>query len=124
MYEEDFSMVNSYNPFDSFVFWVVMILVIVALWKVFEKAGKPGWAAIIPIYNIIVLLEIVGKPLWWIILFLIPLVNIIFGIWTTNLLSKSFGKNEGFTVGLIFLPFIFYPILGFGSAKYEGPAGT
>ncbi|HHL57885.1 MAG: hypothetical protein DRI88_03065 [Bacteroidetes bacterium] len=117
-------MVNSYNPFDSFVFWVVMILVIVALWKVFEKAGKPGWAAIIPIYNIIVLLEIVGKPLWWIILFLIPLVNIIFGIWTTNLLSKSFGKNEGFTVGLIFLPFIFYPILGFGSAKYEGPAGT
>ncbi len=124
MYEEGFSMVNSYNPFDSFVFWVVMILVIVALWKVFEKAGKPGWAAIIPIYNIIVLLEIVGKPLWWIILFLIPLVNIIFGIWTTNLLSKSFGKNEGFTVGLIFLPFIFYPILGFGSAKYEGPAGT
>ncbi len=124
MYEEGFSMVNSYNPFDSFVFWVVMILVIVALWKVFEKAGKPGWAAIIPIYNIIVLLEIVGKPLWWIILFLIPLVNIIFGIWATNLLSKSFGKNEGFTVGLIFLPFIFYPILGFGSAKYEGPAGT
>ena len=124
MYEEDFSMVNNYNPFNSFIFWVVMILVIVALWKIFEKAGKPGWAAIIPIYNIIVLLEIVGKPLWWIILFLIPFVNIIFGIWVTNLLSKSFGKNEGFTVGLILLPFIFYPILGFGSAKYEGPAGT
>ncbi len=124
MYEEDFSMVSNYNPFNSFIFWVVMILVIVALWKIFEKAGKPGWAAIIPIYNIIVLLEIVGKPLWWIILFLIPFVNIIFGIWVTNLLSKSFGKNEGFTVGLILLPFIFYPILGFGSAKYEGPAGT
>ncbi len=124
MYEEDFSMGTYYNPMGSIWFWAITILVIIALWKIFEKAGKPGWAAIIPIYNIIVLLEIVGKPLWWIILFLIPLVNIIFGIWVTNLLSKSFGKNEGFTVGLILLPFIFYPILGFGNAKYNGPAGS
>ena len=84
--------------------WVIMV---VAHWKIYTKAGKPGWAAIIPIYNIIVLLEIVGKPVWWVILFLIPCVNIIFAVWTVNLLSKSFGQSEGFTVGLLLLSFIF-----------------
>lgn len=104
--------------------FVVIIILIVAGWRIFEKAGKPGWAFIIPIYNVIVLLEIVGKPWWWLLLIIfVPLGNIIWGIWTTNLLAKSFGKNEGFTVGLIFLPFIFYPILGFGNAQYNGPIG-
>ncbi|MBW3519776.1 DUF5684 domain-containing protein [Flavobacterium sp. NKUCC04_CG] len=106
------------------IYLAVIILIVAAQWKIFAKAGKPGWAAIIPIYNIIVLLEIIGKPLWWIFLFLIPGVNIIFMIWTYNLLSKSFGKTEGFTVGIILLPFIFLPILGFGDAKYIGPAGA
>jgi len=101
--------------------WVIMVI---AHWKIYTKAGKPGWAAIIPIYNIIVLLEIVGKPVWWIILFLIPCVNIIFAIWTTNLLSKSFGQSEGFTVGLILLSFIFYPILAFGNYQYLGPSAA
>jgi hypothetical protein len=100
----------------------IVVLMIASLWKIFVKAGKPGWAAIIPIYNIIVLLEIVGKPVWWIILFMIPFINIIFLIWTVNLLSKSFGKDEGFTIGLILLGIVFYPILGFGSAQYKGPA--
>jgi uncharacterized protein DUF5684 len=102
------------------IIWVIMV---VAQWKIYEKAGKPGWAAIIPIYNIIVLLEIVGKPVWWIFLLLIPCVNIIFAIWITNLLSKSFGQSEGFTVGLLLLGIVFYPILGFGNYKYLGPAG-
>lgn len=101
----------------------IALISIIAQWKIYEKAGKPGWAVLIPFYNIIVLLEIVGKPIWWIFLFLIPVVNIVFGIWTTNLLSKSFGKDEAFTVGLILLGFVFYPILGFGDAKYMGPAG-
>ncbi len=101
---------------------LLIILIIVSLWKIFEKAGKPGWAAIVPIYNLIVLLEIVGKPLWWIVLFLIPVVNIVFLIWVTNLLSKSFGKTEGFTVGLILLGFVFYPMLAFGDATYQGPS--
>jgi hypothetical protein len=110
------------------VIWILFVLaltvvLIVSQWKIYEKAGKPGWACIIPIYNTIVLLEIVGKPWWWILLMLIPVVNIIFVIWMTNLLSKSFGKDEGFTVGLILLSIVFYPILGFGSAKYQGPAG-
>jgi hypothetical protein len=96
---------------------------IAAQWKVYQKAEQPGWACIIPIYNTVVMLRIVGKPWWWILLMLIPLVNIVFVIWMTNLLSKSFGKDEGFTLGLIFLGFIFMPILGFGSAKYQGPIG-
>jgi len=124
MYDEDLGMTTGYNPMNSILFWVLMIIVIVGMWKMFEKAGKPGWASLIPIYNFIVLLEIVGKPLWWIVLMFIPIVNIIIAIWVTNLLAKSFGKSEAFTVGLIFLPFVFYPILGFGSAQYQGPAGS
>ena len=115
---------NTFLSSDFFTFIaVVAVIYIAAHWRIYEKAGKPGWACIIPIYNIIVLLEIVGKPWWWLLLMLIPIVNIIFAVWMTNLLSKSFGKSEGFTVGLIFLGFIFYPILGFGNAEYKGPAG-
>ncbi len=102
----------------------ITVVLIIAQWKIFTKAGKPGWASIVPIYNIIVLLEIVGKPTWWILLFLIPCVNIVFLVWTINLLSKSFGKDEGFTVGLLLLGFIFYPILAFGDAVYVGPAAA
>ena len=101
----------------------VAIFLIAAQWKIFQKAEQPGWACIIPIYNTIVLLRIVGKPWWWLLLMLIPLVNIIFAIWMVNLLSKSFGKDEGFTIGLLLLGFIFYPILGFGRATYLGPYG-
>lgn len=108
---------------ENFLYLVVWVLIIISFWKIFEKAGKPGWASIIPIYNILVLLEIIGKPWWWLLLLLIPGVNIIFGIWMFNLLSISFGKTEGFTVGLVLLPFIFLPILGFGEDLYKGPAG-
>lgn len=94
------------------------------MWKVFEKAGKPGWAAIIPIYNILIILEIVGKPWWWLLLMCIPIVNFVFTIWAYNLLSLSFGKTTGFTVGMIFLPFIFIPILGFGDAQYKSISET
>ena len=103
-------------------FIIVYVAIVIGLWKTFEKAGKPGWAAIIPIYNYIVLLEIVGKPIWWIFLILFPCTSFIFAIWTINLLSKSFGQSEGFTVGLVLLPYIFIPILGFGSYKYIGPS--
>jgi hypothetical protein len=101
----------------------LMVLMIISNWKIYTKAGKPGWACLIPIYNIIVLLEIVGKPWWWLLLMLIPFVNIIYAIWMLNLLSKSFGHGTGFTLGLLFLSIIFYPILGLGSSIYVGPAG-
>ncbi len=105
------------------LFWlVILVLSIVACWKVFTKAGKPGWASIIPFYNIYVLLTIVGKPGWWLLLFFIPLVNLVIGIIVAIELAKCFGKGGGFAVGLILLPFIFMLILAFGSAKYVPPA--
>jgi hypothetical protein len=104
--------------------FVVSIISIAGMWKTFQKAGKPGWAAIVPIYNTIVILEIVGKPLWWIILLLIPFVNIVVGIMVIHLVSASFGKGAGMTVLLLLLPFIGWPMLGFGDAQYQGPAGA
>jgi hypothetical protein len=100
------------------IYLVIVVLMIVSLWKIFVKAGKPGWGAIIPIYNLILYLEIVGKPLWWIILCLIPFVNIVILIILALELAKKFGKTVGFAIGLIILPIIFYPILGFGKATY------
>ncbi|GGB14223.1 DUF5684 domain-containing protein [Puia dinghuensis] len=101
----------------------IAIIQIVGMWKVFEKAKQPGWAAIIPFYNFYIMLKIVGKPGWWLVLCLIPYVNMIWIIWTYNMLSKSFGKDEGFTVGLVLLGIVFFPILGFGDARYIGPYG-
>ena len=99
--------------------WIaVVVTVFVGMWKVFSKAGKPGWAIIIPIYNIIVILQIARKPIWWIILLFIPLVNIIISIIVAIEIAKGFGKGTGFGLGLAFLPIIFYPILGFGCAQY------
>jgi hypothetical protein len=106
------------------VYLLFVVLMIVAMWKVFTKAGKPGWASIVPIYNIIVLLEIIGRPVWWIVLFLIPIVNIGAAIMASIDLAKSFGKSTGFAVGLILLGPIFLLMLGFGSARYQGPAAA
>jgi ABC-type sulfate transport system permease subunit len=100
-------------------YFAVILLIVISLWKIFVKAGKPGWAAIVPIYNIIVLLEIAGKPLWWFILMLIPFVNFIVLIIVVIQVAKNFGKGTGFAIGMIFLPFIFYPMLAFGDAKYQ-----
>ena len=111
------------GPFQIILLLLIFLLPIVGNWFLYQKAGKPGWAAIIPIYATIVWLEVIGKPWYWLLLFLIPYVNLIFLIWAFNLTSKSFGKGVGFTIGLIFLPGIFLPILGLGSSKYIGPAG-
>ncbi|MDQ2932923.1 MAG: DUF5684 domain-containing protein [bacterium] len=103
-----------------FVVWlVVIVLSIVALWKIFTKAGKPGWASIIPIYNMVVLMEIIRKPLWWVFLMFIPFVNIAIAIIAAHRLSKSFGKDVGFTIGLLLLGPIFYVILAFGKSVYS-----
>jgi hypothetical protein len=100
--------------------WIVIaVFVIAALWKVFEKAGKPGWAAIVPIYNIIIMLQIAGKPEWWVLLYLVPLVNLIVNVIVCIAIARRFGKGEGFGIGLAFLGLIFWPILGFGKAEYR-----
>jgi hypothetical protein len=103
----------------GFVYLAILLLAIIALWKIFTKAGKPGWAAIIPIYNIIVLLEIAGKPAWWVILMLVPFVNIIVAFIVAIAVAKNFGKGTGFGIGLALLGFIFGPILAFGDAQYN-----
>src|SRR4030042_3149095 len=108
----------------SLFYAALIVLVCAAQWVLFEKAGRPGWHSLIPVYNTIVLIRIVGKPWWWLLLFMIPFVNIIWAIWMVNLLSKSFGQSVGFTIGLILLSPIFYPILAFGGSKYLGPAGA
>jgi len=102
----------------------INILAIVGLWKMFEKAGKPGWAAIIPVYNAILILEIVGKPLWWIFGLLVPCLNIVIGIWVLNLFMKSFGKDVVYTILAIPFPFIILPMIGFGSDRYIGPTAA
>ncbi|MFN0275619.1 MAG: DUF5684 domain-containing protein [Chitinophagales bacterium] len=106
----------------SSIIWIiyiaVIVIVIAGMWKAFEKAGKPGWAVIIPIYNIIVMLQIAKRPLWWIFLLIIPLVNIIILFIMSIDIAKNFGKEAGFGVGLALLGFIFWPILGFGDAQY------
>lgn len=101
----------------------IMVFMIAAMWKIYVKAGQEGWAAIVPIYNTYILLKIVGKPGWWLLMMFIPLVNIVYAVWTYNMLSKSFGKDEAFTVGLLLASIVFIPILGFGDAKYLGPYG-
>ncbi|MES2216125.1 MAG: DUF5684 domain-containing protein [Patescibacteria group bacterium] len=105
-----------------FVIWLaVLLLIVISYWKVFSKAGQPGWASIIPIYNIIVLFRITNRPWWWFFLFLIPIVNWVIMIILMNDLAKSFGKGLGFTLGLIFLSIIFFPILAFGGSTYTKP---
>ena len=102
---------------------VLSLFYIACYWIIFTKAGYPGWASLIPIYNTLVFIWMAGKPTWWIILLFIPLVNIIILIMLLAGFCENFGKGVGFAIGLIFLGFIFLPILAFGSAEYIGPRG-
>ena len=110
-----------------FIFVILGLVLFLAIcrWKIYAKAGKPGWAALIPIYSTIVLLEIVNKPLWWFLLFIIPGVNLIIAIIVIHRLSLSFGKDVGFTILLLLVPIIGFPMLAFGDSKYSQlPATT
>ncbi len=106
------------------LYLAVVILEIAAFWKVFTKAGQPGWAAIIPIYNTITMLRIAGRPAWWFLLFFVPVVNFVIAIIVLIDMAKAFGKGTGFAMGMLFLSFIFFPILGFGGARYIGVGAT
>ncbi|MFO0747377.1 MAG: DUF5684 domain-containing protein [Myxococcota bacterium] len=101
---------------------VVGVFTIACMWRIFTKAGKPGWAAIVPFYNVIVMIEISGRPMWNFAMLLVPFANIVFLFFIYIDFAKSYGKSAGFGVGLVFLTVIFAPMLAFGDAKYEGPA--
>ena len=98
---------------------ILLVFLAIVKWIIYEKAGQPGWASLVPVYRTVVLLKIVKKPTWWLILLIfVPIVNIIILIKIIHQLSKKFGYGVGFTLGLIFLGIIFYPILAFGKSKY------
>jgi uncharacterized protein DUF5684 len=119
----DYETTSAPSPIVIIISLAIAILMIAAMWKVFSKAGQPGWAVIIPIYNIYIMCKVAGRPGWWVLLMFIPFVNFIIAIILNIDIAKNFGKGVGFGIGLIILPFIFYPILGFGSAQYQDGAG-
>jgi hypothetical protein len=142
MYETDYSYsygestaMQQMNPANLAIFTGFMLVylvialavaavVLVSLWKLFEKAGKPGWASIVPIYNTIVALEIAGRPWWWVFLFMIPLAGLVFVVIYLLEFVKSYGKDTGYGVLSFFFPYIMFPILAFSKdTKYLGPAG-
>ena len=103
-----------------------MVFIIAAIWKTFEKAGQPGWGAIIPIYNIVLMMNVAGRPTWWVVLYLLgaipiigPIIVLVVGFIVSLDIARNFGKGTGFGIGLALVPFVFFPILGFGSAEYS-----
>lgn len=104
----------------TLIYIVIVIAVIAGIWKMFEKAGEPGWAAIIPFYNLWVLNRIGGKEWYWYIGYFIPLVNVVCLVLLSIAVAKKFGQEWIYGIAIFFLPFIFYPILGFGDARYRG----
>jgi len=113
---------NFLGPEMAVVIFVVilfLIIPIISYWKIFEKAGEPGWHILIPIYNLVVFMKIVNKPWYWALLCLIPYFGIIWLIWSINLMVKKFGKTSSFTLGIIFLAPLFLPILAFGNSEFQ-----
>lgn len=100
---------------------VLVVVTLVGMWKVFEKGGKPGWAAIVPFYNLYCLYEMAFGTGWLFLLLCVPCVNFVIQIMLCFKLAKAFGKGTGFGFGLLFFNFIFMMILGFGDAEYIGP---
>lgn len=104
------------------VFLAALAVSAVGLWLVFRKAGRPGWTSLIPFYNGYVLLKIAGRPGWWLLLLLIPLVNVVITLIVSLDLAKAFGKSTVFgVVGLWLFSVVGFLMLGFGKATYQGP---
>lgn len=108
-----------------FVFLYIVLLLLclwalltVAMWKIFAKADQPGWASLVPFYNFYVLLKVVGRPGWWLALMFVPLVVVVIAVVVMIDLAKAFGKRGGFAVLLILVPFIGWPVLAWGDARY------
>jgi len=109
------------------VIFAIYVVCVIGIWKVFTKAGQPGWAVLIPVYNIIVLLRVAGLPWYWVftpLIVLIPFLGaiayLVWFVWIHHRISTNFGQGVGFAIGLVLLAPIFWLILGFGSSKYVG----
>jgi hypothetical protein len=131
----DWSIIAAAVATYSFFIFGLWIFFVIVGWKIFEKAGQPGWAALIPFYNLYVYTQIIRRPPWWMILYfagIVPFIGaiglLILSIVDSVRLSRVFGKPDVFAVGLIILGFLFYPILAFGNSEYDthavdAPAG-
>lgn len=116
------AFVAAFLGFFMFIFMITFLIAIITIifeWKVFAKAGKPGWAVLIPVYNLVVMFEIASMPVWNILLLLIPFVNIYIIIRMFVNISRNFGKPGMFALGLFFLPVIFWGILAFDNSTYN-----
>ena len=114
---------GSMGAIGMLVWLAICVTVIAGIWRVFTKAGEPGWGVLIPIYNFYLLCKIAQRPGWWLILMFIPIVNLAVAIVLSIDIARHFGKGAGFGVGLAFLGMVFYPILGFGNAEYDSAPG-
>jgi uncharacterized membrane protein YhaH (DUF805 family) len=110
--------------FIMLIYLAILLAIIIGGWKMFAKAGQPGWAILIPIFNAYIFCKLVGRPGWWVVLMFIPIVSLIVSVILSIDLAKSFGRGGGFAVGIFFLGFIFIPILGFGKSEYQGPSAS
>ena len=121
--QDDGGLIGALFGGVGLICWLVVIVLVVAgFWKTFAKAGQPGWAAIIPIYNLYILLKIAGRPGWWLLLYLIPFVNIIIHFVVAIDVAQGFGKDALYGIVLLgFFATIGFLILGFGDAEYTGP---
>ncbi len=108
------------NAVVVIIYLAIALLMIVSLWKCFNKAGLPGWGILIPIYNVYLIVKLAGRPGWWLVLLFIPLVNVVIDVIVSIDIARKFGKGTGFGVGIFFLPFVFLPAIAFGDARYEG----
>jgi hypothetical protein len=108
--------------FGGIVALAIYMVFVIGAWKVFDKADRPGWWSIVPILNTIVLLQITGRSGWWVLGYMIPLLNIFVQVRWGLEMAQSYGRGTGFAIGLIFLEALFLVILGFGGDRYRGPA--
>ena len=122
MYYSNYDMRWSVGVFIFLLFVLACVgFYLYCYWRLFEKAGRKGWEALIPGHNTLEMFLMVGRPGWWYFLLMIPLANIVIGIMLIFDLAKAFGKDTGFGFGLLLLSFVFLPILALGDAEYQGP---
>ncbi len=105
-------------------FLCLVVFYVAAFWRILEKAGEPGWGALIPFYNVYLWVKVAGRPGWWVLLFFVPVVSFFVTLILALDIARAFAKTGGFGIGLFVLSFVFVPILGFGSSTYHGPHPT